>query len=67
MRLISTLLLLCSAALAQQRSPNIILIFCDDLGYGDIGCFGSKVHRTPNIDSLGEHEDALGSQPGGQQ
>ncbi len=54
MRLISTLLLLCSAALAQQRSPNIILIFCDDLGYGDIGCFGSKVHRTPNIDSLGE-------------
>jgi arylsulfatase A len=33
-------------------SPNFIIIFCDDLGYGDIGCFGSKKHRTPNIDKM---------------
>lgn len=32
--------------------PNFIIIFCDDLGYGDIGCFGSKVHRTPNLDRM---------------
>lgn len=32
--------------------PNIIFILCDDLGYGDIGCYGGKAIRTPNIDSL---------------
>jgi len=32
--------------------PNFIIIFCDDLGYGDIGCFGSTKHRTPNIDKM---------------
>jgi len=35
-----------------RRPPNFIVIFCDDLGYGDIGCFGSKKHRTPNIDRM---------------
>ena len=34
--------------------PNFILIFCDDLGYGDVGCFGSTTHRTPNIDRTAE-------------
>ncbi|MBI3945250.1 MAG: sulfatase [Armatimonadetes bacterium] len=32
--------------------PNILLINCDDLGYGDIGCYGSKVHGTPAIDRM---------------
>jgi arylsulfatase A len=32
--------------------PNIILINCDDLGYGDVGCYGSTVHSTPHIDRL---------------
>lgn len=32
--------------------PNIILINCDDLGYGDLGCYGSTVNRTPNLDRL---------------
>lgn len=42
-----------AAALAAQpdRPPNIVLIFCDDLGYGDIGAQGSQI-RTPAIDSL---------------
>lgn len=38
---------------SQQRC-NVILIFCDDLGYGDLGCYGSTVNRTPNIDRLAD-------------
>ena len=32
--------------------PNIVLVVIDDLGYGDIGCYGSPYHQTPNIDRL---------------
>jgi arylsulfatase A-like enzyme len=32
--------------------PNIIFIMIDDLGYGDLGCYGSKINKTPNIDQL---------------
>jgi len=53
------LLVLCtlsplSAAQAAQTNstPNFIVIFCDDLGYGDLGCYGSIKNRTPNIDQL---------------
>lgn len=35
-------------------APNFIVIFCDDLGYGDLGCYGSKVNRTPHIDGMAE-------------
>ncbi|MCE9552383.1 MAG: sulfatase [Planctomycetes bacterium] len=35
-----------------SRPPNIVIIFCDDLGYSDIGCFGAKGWKTPNIDRL---------------
>src|SRR5215471_4332044 len=43
-----------SAALlarAQSRPPNIIFIYADDLGYGDLGVYGSKI-RTPNLDRM---------------
>lgn len=41
-------------AVAAEKSaqPNFIIIFCDDLGYNDIGPFGAKKHRTPNIDAM---------------
>ena len=40
------------AATAQaDQKPNIILIFVDDVGYGDVGCYGSKM-KTPEIDKL---------------
>ncbi|NLF21592.1 MAG: sulfatase [Lentisphaerae bacterium] len=35
-----------------MRPPNFILMLMDNLGYGDVGCYGSRMHRTPNIDRL---------------
>ncbi|MEQ2008081.1 MAG: sulfatase, partial [Limisphaerales bacterium] len=39
-------------AFAASRTPNIIFIMADDLGYTDVACFGSKYYETPNIDRL---------------
>ncbi len=39
-------------ALAATKPPNIVLIYCDDLGYGDLGSYGSRI-PTPNIDRIG--------------
>ena len=36
----------------QSKSPNIIFIYADDLGYGDLGCYGSTGNRTPNLDQM---------------
>ena len=43
---------LSATAAGRGNSPNVIFILCDDLGYGDIGCYGQKKNKTPNIDSL---------------
>ncbi len=50
--LLLSCLLLLGAHLANAQPPNIILIYMDDMGYGDIGCFGSTKNRTPVIDNM---------------
>lgn len=42
----------CQTAFAETRQPNIILILADDLGYGDLGCFGQKTLKTPRLDAM---------------
>ncbi len=37
---------------AAALRPNIVLIFVDDMGYGDLGCYGNKRNKTPDIDRL---------------
>ncbi|MBW2596711.1 MAG: sulfatase-like hydrolase/transferase [Deltaproteobacteria bacterium] len=39
----------------KKRKPNVVILFIDDLGYADIGCFGNTRIPTPHIDSLAEH------------
>lgn len=46
------LVLLSLAASLFARPPNVIFILADDLGYADLGCYGSKYYETPNIDRL---------------
>lgn len=37
---------------APSRPPNVVLVFCDDLGWGDPGCYGARGYRTPHLDRL---------------
>ncbi|MCK5000961.1 MAG: sulfatase-like hydrolase/transferase, partial [Anaerohalosphaera sp.] len=46
--------LACKAETMQERKPNILLILVDDLGYGDLSCYGAADLKSPNIDSLME-------------
>jgi arylsulfatase A-like enzyme len=44
--------LLGTAALGAARRPNIVFILADDMGVGDLGCYGQRILKTPNIDRL---------------
>src|SRR5215203_2486489 len=47
-----SVLLFSATARGADRPPNVVLIFTDDQGYGDLGCYGAKGFKTPNIDRL---------------
>lgn len=54
-RFLAVLLLLLAVAphaFTATRPPNVIVIFCDDMGYGDIGPFGCKAYTTPHLDRM---------------
>ena len=36
----------------EKKSPNVVFIIADDLGYGELSCYGQEKFRTPNIDRL---------------
>lgn len=48
------ILLSCTTCKKQKNQPNIILFLVDDLGWTDVGCYGSSFYETPNIDALAE-------------
>lgn len=45
--------------LAAENQPNLVVIFCDDLGYGDIGPFGARDYETPHLDKLASQGSKL--------
>ena len=44
--------ILCGRSLAADERPNFLVILCDDLGYGDLGCYGHPAIQTPHLDRL---------------
>lgn len=57
-KLILFSLLLClsyASQLKAQQKPNVLILYTDDLGYGDLGCYGAKAISTPHIDWLAEN------------
>lgn len=54
--LLAILSLFCVAAAAHAapRPPNFVIIFQDDMGYGDLGCYGAKGYTTPNLDRMAQ-------------
>ncbi len=41
------------------KAPNVIFIVADDLGYGELGCYGQQIIKTPHIDELAKTRNAL--------
>ena len=54
--IIAVLLVSCNQKKSQtNQKPNIVFIYVDDLGYGDVGCYGAKFVNTPNVDELAKN------------
>jgi arylsulfatase A-like enzyme len=54
--IIAVLLVSCNQKKSQtSQKPNIVFIYVDDLGYGDVGCYGAKLVNTPNVDELAKN------------
>lgn len=53
--LVTTIFMMCNMGFSQKKNPNIVIIYVDDLGYGDISVNGAVGVKTPHIDTLAEH------------
>ena len=42
----------CGNVVKPAQKPNVVFLLFDDLGYGDLGCYGQQMIETPNIDAL---------------
>ena len=49
---VAILILALNAYVEAQSNPNIVIIFTDDQGYADVGCFGAEGYETPNLDKM---------------
>ena len=47
-----------------ERPMNVVYILADDLGYGDVGCYGQQIIKTPNIDRIAYGTYASPGKPG---
>jgi hypothetical protein len=52
LRALTVLMSFAGLSVLAAEKPNIIYILADDLGYGDLGCYGQKVIKTPNLDRM---------------
>ena len=50
--LFANLMLMACATVNAAERPNILIVFTDDQGFADIGCYGSPTNKTPRLDQL---------------
>ena len=53
-KMLSGLAVLPVTLCAQDKQPNVIIMYIDDMGIGDVSCFGGSYTPTPNIDRLAQ-------------
>ena len=57
--LIGIITVACSLFAQTNKKPNVIYIYADDLGYGDLSCYGATKINTPNLDKLAKKRHSI--------